>query len=272
MAPYYHAQAEFLRSVAPSPWQHVALADESLRAYERMGDLRHVCSVLFVKGQNLTELGAIASGEVALRESVALAQRLKQPFLLSQARLHLAAALASRKEEGLREEAMRSCEELLGSPGIRPGFRGWAHSIRARALLFHGDARAAEAEARKGIELSASVPLRLLLAIADLCHALLHQSRAEDARSLAEEALSRLTKLGGAGYSELPVRLALAEARHAAGDSVGAAQALRSAAEELHRRAELIPDPAVRAHYLTTVPEHARIRELCSAGDVAASG
>lgn len=59
------------------------------------------------------------------------------------------------------------------------------------------------------------------------------------------------------GCGELTLRLALSEARHAAGQ-VAAARAI----PRLKRRAAAIPAAAARERYLTEVPTHARLLAL----------
>ena len=61
---------------------------------------------------------------------------------------------------------------------------------------------------------------------------------------------------------EVPLRLVLAEARHATGDATAAQEALRDAVAQLRLRAEGAPDPKARAGYLSAVPAHARLCAL----------
>ena len=91
---------------------------------------------------------------------------------------------------------------------------------------------------------------------------LLRQERRTEARAVAEEGLEVIRSLGGTGSTELRLRLAAAEARHADGDLDGAREAIGDAVKELHARAEKIPDSEARAHFVGQVSSHARIQEL----------
>jgi ATP/maltotriose-dependent transcriptional regulator MalT len=95
---------------------------------------------------------------------------------------------------------------------------------------------------------------------------LLRENRTDTARQVAEEALSCIESFGGsAGYSEVVLRLSIAEARAASGDMDAARGALAEAARAMDVRAVKIPDPEARARYLTERPENVRVRELASA-------
>src|SRR5262249_24966619 len=61
------------------------------------------------------------------------------------------------------------------------------------------------------------------------------------------------------------VRLVLAEALHAAGEIEEARRTLRAAHDDLAARAAKIDDDAVRARFLSAVPENARGLELARA-------
>ena len=66
------------------------------------------------------------------------------------------------------------------------------------------------------------------------------------------------------------LRLAAAEARHAAGDAEGARRVLAEAWRELERRASQIEDPALRDGFVHRVKDQVRVRELGRAWGLAA--
>ena len=74
-----------------------------------------------------------------------------------------------------------------------------------------------------------------------------------------------MEQLGLAGYGEIALRLAVAEARHAAGDAGAAREALADTLRRLWIRAEGIPEAAARERYLTEVPTNARVIALARA-------
>jgi len=89
--------------------------------------------------------------------------------------------------------------------------------------------------------------------------------RTEEAVEAGEAALERLSRLGGAGYGEIDLRLAVAEARGAAGRAEEGRALLRETLPRLRRPVEHIPTAEARARYLTEVPIHARLLSLAKA-------
>ena len=87
----------------------------------------------------------------------------------------------------------------------------------------------------------------------------MHQSECDPPSRLR---LELLRKLSGTGCTELRLRLAAAEARHADADVHAAREAIQDAKKELYARADRIADSAARAHFLGEVPSHARIQRL----------
>lgn len=89
----------------------------------------------------------------------------------------------------------------------------------------------------------------------------LDQGRVTEARQLAEGALVQLEEQGGLGACDVPMRLAVAQARLADGDPEGGRRALRSALDQLDLRVRRIEDAGVRDSYLARVP-HRRLLGL----------
>ena len=104
-----------------------------------------------------------------------------------------------------------------------------------------------------------------LSASATLIRVLLATGRIAEARALADAGLTEAERIDGIGFAEVRLRVAAAEARHAAGDGDGACVALRSALDHIVARADRITDPAWRASYLGRVPDNLRARELADA-------
>jgi eukaryotic-like serine/threonine-protein kinase len=94
---------------------------------------------------------------------------------------------------------------------------------------------------------------------------LLDLGRAAEAVEIGEEAVQHLERLGVAGHGELDLRVALAEARHAAGQVDAAHALLADVIPRLKKRLDDIPEPAARERYLTNVPLHARLVALAKA-------
>jgi hypothetical protein len=91
---------------------------------------------------------------------------------------------------------------------------------------------------------------------------LIEQGRAAEAVPIGDDAVHELERLGLAGYGELALRLAVAEAHHAVGNTAAAAAALAVALERLWIRVHDIPEGSPRERYLTQVPVNARLIAL----------
>jgi hypothetical protein len=92
----------------------------------------------------------------------------------------------------------------------------------------------------------------------------LAQGRAEDALSLAEQAMREHKARGSFGLKGAVSRLVYAEALDAAGDRERAREALDPARERLLATAAKIDDPDLRRSFLENVPENARTLELAA--------
>jgi hypothetical protein len=91
----------------------------------------------------------------------------------------------------------------------------------------------------------------------------------------AEDAVARCAAMGGCGiFRGAFVRLAHAEALHAAGDTAAAARAIAAARAHLLAVAARTAEPAYRRSFLDEVPENARTFALARAwlGDAAPDG
>jgi hypothetical protein len=95
-----------------------------------------------------------------------------------------------------------------------------------------------------------------------LCATLMKQGRCAEARTVAEEGVQALERMGGAGAASVGIWLALAEACLDQGDPAAGDGALRRAMQCLLLRAEDIPDAAARERFLSQVPSNARTRAL----------
>lgn len=92
---------------------------------------------------------------------------------------------------------------------------------------------------------------------------MLREGHLDAAHTVADKGLRCIESFGDrAGHAEVPLRLAIAEARAAAGNMDAAREVLAKTLEAIEARAATIQDLAMRAHYLDQVPEHVRAREL----------
>ena len=242
------------------PWQSCAWLEQGCRGLFEVGMERSVPGTQVVWAQALEALGERASAEALLRESLTLTQRLRLLPSTLHARLQLALLLAGSAERSQREEALALAnDQEVEGPGL---YSGLAHTLKAKVATNGGDLAEAEARAREACELLAPFPFHQCPAWTLLRQILLAQGRAAEAREVATLGVHRLEQCGGEGAEAVGVRLALAEACLAQGDSQAGEAALLHALQGLRARAGDIPDAAARERFLHQVPENARTLEL----------
>src|SRR5262249_37641596 len=135
-------------------------------------------------------------------------------------------ALGKRKDVPARLLARMAPRALLEEPiqlaqaaieAKVPVDTGLAHGVLAEIKLRCGDLPGAEAEARAACEALIPCPAWSWDLIAFRMRILLEQGRAPEALQIGEDALQHLERLGVAGFGEIHLRLAVAEALHAVG-------------------------------------------------------
>ncbi len=133
--------------------------------------------------------------------------------------------------------------------------------VLAEVLRRMGDLDGADREVQAALAMA--VPLEQPGILATLSVLRLAQGRAGEALAAAGDAASRCIAMGGCGmFRDAFVRLAHAEALHAAGERDAARRALTDARTQLLAVADKIPDPAYRHSFLENVPENARTLAL----------
>lgn len=229
----------------------MALLEDALRLYAEAGAPR-MMGVLTqdILGEVECRAGALDDGRTRLRASYAAALQLGGGFVVSHARLALANGLAARAEPESLDEADALAGELLATPGISDGYRAMALDVRATVALRRGDDasnQAAAAAAREAISLSSHTPVRRWLMVAHLVEALVRTGRREEGEAAIVAALAEVAAYGGgAGYAELPLRVA------AACTAAEADRPARLAAVAAYREAQAaaFTTPEAKARYL----------------------
>ena len=94
--------------------------------------------------------------------------------------------------------------------------------------------------------------------------ALLAQDQVPAAIAVAAEALSQLEALGGAGWPEVPLRLAAASAYTHAGQADEARRQLIAVEENVETRASRIGDAKSRLRYLAQADSQQRMQALAT--------
>jgi hypothetical protein len=233
---------------------------EGRAALRAAGEQRYQIFVSTAHGMALLELGDPAGAEADMRETLAQAERLNEPFPLGFIKVVLAGLLAGAAPQGRLDEPSRLARDITGAKtGLLMGMaRGALAEIKRR----QGDLAGADEEACAACELVRPAPSTAWRAIAQRSRILLEQGRTEEALAIAEEGVQELERRDLAGQGEIALRLALVEALAATGKAEAARAALEKTLAQVRRRLADIPEAAARERYLTQVPTNARLREL----------
>ena len=254
----WQAQAHMFhaRMLGDDPWATQVHAERASAAFRSISDQRNLAFIDAYRGLAQADLGLLEAGEATLRASLALGERLGEVLTTTNSRLYLALLLS--RDAARTREAFELATGVLGRNSLADGV---ALGIRATVLLADGDASGAETLARQSCEMLAAMPTLRQHPLAVSLRALVAAGRADEACRLANEALARVDVAPG-GYNEVALRVAVVEARTAAGDAAGARAAAGEALRRVELRASKIPDVAARGAWLTRVAENVRVREL----------
>ncbi len=258
---FNQGQAWYVRILAPDPSLACSLAQQCVEAFQKTDDVRNLLNCQILLGMAQKELGELAASEATLQSSLELAERQGEPFMVATAKLYLASLLSDQSAPDQLARAQQLARAML-ELNLSPNYTGFAHSVLSQILLQQGDLQAAVEHARSAVSMLVMMRPYQIVAFINLSRALLALGQVAEARAAAEEGLQIVTDLGGSGYNEVSLRLAVAEAQNAAGDPAAARAALARTLEELDHRAAQISDPAQRARFLNQVRDNARSREL----------
>jgi len=251
------------------PWQQERGAAEAARFMAEAENERDAVFFSIFHGQALGELGALAEGEALLRETARRCVHRAERYLDTNCRLHLAELLLSAApqegEEARFDEVAELAAAVLATENVSEGFRRWAMRLAAEVALHRGDLPVAEELARQASQ-PGPAELRRLLAVAVLLRVLVRRGALDEARVHTTEALAWLAERGGAGYAEVPLRLALAEVSRASGAEDAAQRELGLAGSIVERCAARIPDPAARQRFLAAAPISVQLRRSAASG------
>jgi tetratricopeptide (TPR) repeat protein len=231
----------------------------TLAAFRRAGDLRGIQMALGQLASDLVDFGALAEASDAFAETRAIADRLGMGvFGNDLVNEGILAAYLGRLDEA--ERLMRS--------GIReyekqaePAASATPRTFLGRLLADAGKYEEALEEIAQVIETLASSSHYWPMAFAARAVVELSKGNADAAVRTSVESVERLAA-NGTRTEEAYVLRVHAEALHAAGRQDEARACIRSARDDLLRRAEAIAEPALRPGFLQNVPDHARIVEL----------
>jgi tetratricopeptide (TPR) repeat protein len=261
----HFARVYYSRLLGSDPWHTLAISRQGSDAFEQAGSTRNYVFLNNFTGIVQAELGDPEAGAATMRRVLLVAQKLNEALVLSRTGVCLAFILCFHGPIAACDEAIQLADHTVKTRGINSIYLGMAHDVLGHAHLRNGRIEAAEREARRALEVLVSIPVLRLSASATLIRVLLATERIAEARALADAGLTEAERIDGIGFAEVRLRVAAAEARHAAGDGHGACTALRSVLDHIVARADRITDPAWRASYLGRVPDNLRARELADA-------
>lgn len=251
----------FVCTIEPDPYLALSLAEESLRGFMQTRDPRGRAFAMALVGLSEAALGGFTEGERTLRDSLALAEEIHDAFFSVNAQGSLIIALTE-SEDPRRLSEVEAMARAVRDANLNVGYVALAHMGLGVSCLGRGDLAQGEAELRKSLEGFAVEPPFSLMTRGALIRCLVAQGRTREAADVARKGMDVLAKLGGAGWTEVPFRVAAAEALRAAGDIDAGRRALEEARHQIELRASRIADPVWRERYLTQRPENVRAFEL----------
>ena len=231
--------------------------EDATRSLAQAGRWADRCISAALYGKALMDLGDRARAESVLRENLALAERRRDAFSLAFARVHLARLLARVALLDRLAEPDHLARAVIATDS--PMIVGLANGVLAQLAVRRGDLATAEVEAHMACERVRPFPTYSWDITTLHVQILLTLGRAQEALDAGQEALKRLCRLGVAGYSEIDLRLAVAEALSATGRAEEGRALLRETLPRLRRRVDDIPSAEARTRYLTEVPTHAQL-------------
>ena len=243
------------------PWSALAHSDAIQPIFDLIGGDTIFLAMQLLRGANRWYLGALAPA-VHVLEGITAGDTVLS--LASSLRRFILSWLYA--DRGALVQARALATELIEFSHAHHDHQGegrgrWA---LANALCRMGDLEGAEREIP--LALAMLPPLEHPGVLATLSAIRLAQGRADDARTVAEDAMARYQAMGGcAMFRAASVRLAHAEALHATGAHDAARRAIADARARLVAIADKIADPAYKTSFLEDVPENARTLALAHA-------
>ncbi len=244
------------------PWRALDWARQAEQVLEEVGSDRDGVAALTWASQALLALGQPEEALACVRRSVAMAERVAQPFPVTHARQTLALILAARTEPSYQQEARELVREWVETQTPNRVHLGTAYLVLARVAATQGAVDEAVSQAQKACEVLEPFAPFVGMARWLLAALLLAQGRVAEARQGVELALRDVAATGDEGAAKVGLLQVLADACFSQGDIAAGEDALRSALQCLRSRAEAIPEVAVRERFLRHVPENARVLDL----------
>lgn len=242
----------------------VSHCEKALQAFNTVQDRPNTAVLQNNQGCGLLEMGAYEEAAQAFSAALSVSETLNLSQIICATRQNLGYTLA---HLGRYDEAYALIAKSIREAVFQQNHRleGGARIYMATVSVMSGKLHHAEADARAAVAALNSHPPLKAYALAVLSAIELAKGDAQNALSLAKDALDILHGMGGAiEEGEAKVRLSFIEALIAAGDLDSAKHALIEAVQRLRARASQISVPIRRRSFLIHVPDHRRTFELAA--------
>jgi hypothetical protein len=208
-------------------------------------------------------LGAFARAERSLREAIAGATRIGLTQVVSQANHNLGLAIARLGQlDDARAIETAALDDFMAHDNKK--LAAAAHDYLATIEMLAGNPHDAIDHARMSVAEAADQPSTLVQYLGTLSSALRLAGDLQAAVDAGTSAMQLIEQHGPPEEGECMVRLAYAEALHAAGRYDDARRAIREAANVVEVAASKITNANWRASYLKDVVENAAILALAA--------
>jgi tetratricopeptide (TPR) repeat protein len=226
--------------------------------FTAVGDFRHACMQRANVGYGELMLGAFARAERSMREAIVGATRIGLHQITSQAHHNLGLVLARQGQlDEAREVETQALDAFVAHDNRR--LAAAAHSYLSIIETLAGNYAVAIEHAQHAIDEATDKSSTLCTYHGTLAQALRLSGDIDGALETATTAIQMIERHGPPEEGESTVRLAYAEALHAAGKLDQARRAIGEAAQQVRDAAAKIKNANWRTSYLQDVVEHAQI-------------
>ncbi|MDI1475054.1 serine/threonine-protein kinase [Polyangium sp. y55x31] len=245
-------QAHAAMYVEPHLTRNLALARRGVEVLAE-GKVFHELSMGHVLvGIAAREMGDLDTAEASTREALSIAERIQDRYQTANAAFYVSETLLEWNDPSRLEEIESLARRALDAH-VGAFYEGASVRVLAEIALSRGQASIAEAHARRAVTAVTEAGAEGMLVywcVATHVRTLLACGRVGEALAIVEERLPSFLALDGAGYFDVPFRLAVAETFFAAGDPAAGRDALGEALRQIELRAGHIHDATSRSRYL----------------------
>ncbi|MDI1448983.1 serine/threonine-protein kinase [Polyangium sp. 6x1] len=236
--------------VEPSLERNRALAARAVEVLAEGNVFHELCLAHVLCGLAEREIGDIDAAEVSTRKALSIAERIQDGYQIANAAFYLSETLLEWNDPSRLEESESNARRALDAH-VGAFYEAASFRVLAEIALSRGQTSLAEKHARRAVDAVGDTGGMLLYwHAATHLRALLACGRVGEALAAVEKRLPSFLALDGAGYFDVPFRLAVAETFFAAGARAAGEDALCETLRQIELRAEHVHDAAARSLYL----------------------